>query len=63
MFSDVPEFTRVPSQCFGFLKVCFEEEQTLFATSFYHIEQRTLQVSYPQGWDLFFFIFYILSLL
>jgi len=24
---------------FWFLKVCFEEEQTAFATSFYHIEQ------------------------
>jgi hypothetical protein len=47
---------------FWFLKVCFEEEQTLFATSFYDIEQLTLAVSYPQGWDLFFFIFYILSL-
>jgi len=44
------------------LKVCFEEEQTAFATSFYDIEQRTLSVSYPQGWDLFFFIFFILSL-
>ena len=44
------------------LKVCFLEEQTLFATSFYHIEQLTLAVSYPQGWDLFFFIFFILSL-
>jgi len=43
-------------------KVCFEEEQTAFATSFYDIEQLTLPVSYPQGWDLFFFIFYILSL-
>lgn len=47
---------------FWFLKGCFEEEQTAFATSFYHIEQLTLTVSYPQGWDLFFFIFSILSL-
>jgi hypothetical protein len=44
------------------LKICFEEEQTMFATSFYYIEQLTLAVSYPQGWDLFFFIFSILSL-
>jgi len=45
------------------LKACFEEEQTAFATSFYDIEQRTLAVSYPQGWDLFFlsFIFFIYS--
>jgi len=47
---------------FLLLTVCFEEEQTAFATSFYHIEQLTLVVSYPQGWDLFFFIFFILSL-
>jgi len=48
---------------FWFLKACFEEEQTAFATSFYDIEQRTLAVSYPQGWDLFFlsFIFFIYS--
>jgi len=47
---------------FWVLKVCFEEEQTAFATSFYDIEQMTLTASYPQGWDLFFFIFSILSL-
>ena len=44
------------------LKVCFEKEQTLFATSIYDIEKLILAVSYPQGWDLFFFIFSILSL-
>lgn len=43
-------------------KVCFEEEQTLFATSFYHTGSLTQAVSYPQDWDLFFFIFSILSL-
>ena len=43
-------------------KVCFEEEQTVFATSFYHTESLTQVFSYPQGWDLFFFIFSILSL-
>jgi len=47
---------------FCLLKVCFEEKQTAFATSFYDIEQLTLAVSYPQGWDLFFFIFSIPSL-
>jgi len=47
---------------FWFLKVCSEEEQTAFATSFYDIEKLILAVSYPQGWDLFFFIFSILSL-
>ena len=62
MFSDVPELARVLSQCFGGSKVCFEEEQTVFATSFYHIAQLALAVSYPQSWDLFFFIFFILSL-
>ncbi len=59
MFSDVPEFARVLS--WG-STVCLEEEQTLFATSFYHTDLLTQAVSYPQGWDLFFFIFYILSL-
>ena len=44
------------------LKVCFEEEQTAFATSFYHAASLTQAVSYPQDWDLFFFIFSILSL-
>ena len=44
------------------LKVWFEEEQTAFATSFYHIAQLTQAFSYPQGWDLFFFIFFILFL-
>lgn len=43
-------------------KVCFEEEQTSFATSFYHIGQLTQACSYPQGGDLFFFVFSILSL-
>jgi hypothetical protein len=62
MFSDLPELARVLSQCFGGSKVCFEEEQTAFATSFYHIAQLALAVSYPQSWDLFFFIFFILSL-
>jgi len=47
---------------FWVLKAGFEEEQTVFATSFYDTEQLTLAVSYPQGWDLFFFIFSILSL-
>ena len=61
MFSDVPELARVLSQCFGGSKVCFEEEQTAFATSFYHIAQLALAVSYPQSWDLFFFIFFIFS--
>ena len=42
MFSDVPELARVLSQCFGGSKVCFEEEQTVFATSFYHIAQLAL---------------------
>ena len=40
------------------VKVCFEEKQTAFATSFYHIAQVTQACSYPQGWDLFFFIFF-----
>ena len=62
MFSDVPELARVLSQCFGGSKVCFEEEQTVFATSFYYIGSLTQAVSYPQDWDLFFFIFSILSL-
>ena len=44
------------------VKVCFEEEQTVFATSFYHTGSLTQAVSYPQDWDLFFFIFSILSL-
>jgi hypothetical protein len=33
MFSDLPELARVLSHSFV-LKVCFEEEQTAFATSF-----------------------------
>lgn len=43
-------------------KICFEAEQTAFATSFYRIVQLTQACSYPQGGDLFFFIFFILSL-
>lgn len=62
MFSNLPELARVLSQLFRVLKVGFEEEQTAFATSFYDTEQLTMAVSYPQGWDLFFFIFSILSL-
>ena len=62
MFSELPELARELSQYFGGGKVCFEEEQTVFATSFYHTESLTQVFSYPQGWDLFFFIFSILSL-
>jgi len=49
---------------FWLLKVYFEEEQTLFATSLYDIEQLTLAVSYPQCWDLFFlsFLFFLYSI-
>jgi len=47
---------------FWVLKVCFEEEQTLFATSFDHTGLLIQAACYPQGWDLFFFIFSILSL-
>jgi len=49
---------------FWFLKVCFKEEQTAFATSFYNIEKLILAVSYPQGWDLFFLslLFFLYSM-
>lgn len=68
MVGDKRNFQLVARACEGAIsvfwgvKVCFEEEQTLFATSFYHIGQLTQACSYPQGWDLFFFIFFILSL-
>ena len=67
MVGDKRNVQRVARACEGAISVFgvkrgFEEEQTVFATSFYHIEQRTLSVSYPQGWDLFFFIFFILFL-
>jgi len=42
---------------FSGFKVCFEEEQTTFATSFNHIAQLIQESSYPQYWDLFFFVF------
>ncbi|MDW6309465.1 hypothetical protein RNP85_25995, partial [Escherichia coli] len=59
---------RVARACEGAIsvflgvKVCFEEKQTAFAASFYHIAQVTQACSYPQGWDLFFLSFFILSL-
>jgi len=59
---NVQQFARACEGAISVLKVGFEEEQTAFATSFYDTEQLTLPVSYPQGWDLFFFIFSILSL-
>jgi len=68
MVGDERNVQRCARACEGatyvlsFLKACLEEEQTLFATSFYDIEKLILTVSYPQGWDLFFFIFSILSL-
>jgi hypothetical protein len=67
MVGDKRNVQRFARACEGAISVFwvlngFEEEQTLFATSFYHIAQLTLAVSYPQGWDLFFFIFFILSL-
>jgi hypothetical protein len=68
MVGDKRNVQRVARACEGAIsvflgvKVCFEEEQTAFATSFYHIAQLSLACSYPQGWDLFFFIFLILSL-
>jgi len=68
MVGDKRNVQRVARACEGAIsvflgvKVCFEEKQTAFATSFYHIAQLALAVSYPQSWDLFFFIFFILSL-
>lgn len=68
MVEDKRNVQRIARACEGAIsvflgfKVCFEEEQTVFATSFYHIVQLTQACSYPQGWDLFFFIFFILSL-
>ena len=67
MVGDKRNVQRVARACEGAISVFgvkrgFEEEQTAFATSFYHIAQLTQAFSYPQGWDLFFFIFYILSL-
>ena len=68
MVGDKRNVQRVARACEGAIsvfwgiKVCFEEEQTAFATSFYHIDQLTQACSYPQGHDLFFFIFSILSL-
>lgn len=59
MFSNMPELAKVLSQC---LRVCFEEEKTSFATSFYRIDQLTQACSYPQVWDLFFFIFFLFFL-
>jgi len=60
MVGDERNIQRFARACEG--ATCFLEEQTLFATSFYHIAQLALAVSYPQSWDLFFFIFFILSL-
>lgn len=68
MVEDKRNVQRIARACEGAIsvflgfKVSFEEEQTVFATSFYHIVQLTQACSYPQGWDLFFFIFFILSL-
>ena len=67
MVGDKGNVQRVARACEGAISVFgvkrgFEEEQTAFATSFYHIAQLSLACSYPQGWDLFFFIFLILSL-
>ena len=68
MVGDKRNVQRVARACEGAIsvfwgfKVCFEEEQTVFATSFYHTGSLTQAVSYPQDWDLFFFIFSILSL-
>ena len=68
MVGDKRNVQRVARACEGAIsvfwgfKVCFEEEQTAFATSFYHTVLLTQAVSYPQGRDLFFFIFSILSL-
>jgi len=68
MVGDKRNVQRVARACEGAIsvflgfKIFFSEEQTAFATSFYHIVQLTQAFSYPQGWDLFFFIFFILSL-
>jgi hypothetical protein len=70
MVGDKRNVQRVARACEGAIsvfwgfKVCFEEEQTAFATSFYHIVQLTQACSYPQGWDLFFlsFLFFLYSI-
>ena len=67
MVGDKRNVQRVARACEGAISVFgvkrgFEEEQTAFATSFCNTAQPTEAVSYAQGWDLFFFIFSILSL-
>ena len=59
MFSELPELTKgeLP-QCFGVKRSVLKRSKQRLRHPVINTEQLSLVVSYPQGWDLFFFIFF-----
>ncbi len=59
MFSELPELTKgeLP-QCFGVKRSVLKRSKQRLRHPVINTEQSSLVVSYPQGWDLFFFIFF-----